>query len=309
MIYPVVLCPTLCFDYRVAGLHEGEVPAFHRALYLGAGGLGVCQTLDLLQVPNQALLCSGGPYAPLLEQLLEQQNLHYRTLEANDPIELHTTLHAAQGEVTRVVSPAPGDSAQGQMAQLLQDLLREGDCVVLCGPLGNRYTTRSYEHLAMTARSCGAHVVLNIPAVQLGAALAHEPLIACLPLGQLWELADAHLTAPEEIISFCRGLNRLKTPTVLITMGEKGTLCVSGGKALLAQSPAPVHRLAEGADDALLAGYLWGAAQALPNDVCLKMGAACAAARAALSPDQPLSKGAVLRTLDEIRITELKAES
>lgn len=308
MIYSVVLCPALCFDYRVAGLREGEVPAFHRALYLGAGGISVCQTLDLLQVPSQALLCSGGPYAPLLEELLEQHGLHYQTLEAADPIELHTTLYAAEGEPTRIVSPAPGDSAEAEMAQLLQGLVREGDCVVFCGPLGSRHSARSYEHLANVSRACGAHVVLHIPASQLSSALAHEPLIACLSLQQLWELADAHLTSLEEIVSFCRGLNRLKTATVLVTMGEKGILCVSGGKALLAQSPAPAHRLAQGADEALLAGYLWGASQAMANDVCLRMGAACAAARAALSPDQPLSKGAVLRALDAIKLTVVKPE-
>lgn len=226
----------------------------------GGGGVNVARVLQRLGAEVLAVYPAGGDSGARLGRLLQAEQVPALSLAiAGETREsFHVRELAAQQEY-RFVMPGPTlTEAEWQTClervEALQPFPRY---LVASGSLPPGVPEDFYARLARLARARGARCVLDASGPALAAALQEGVFLVKPSLGELRALTGQALVNQAQWLAAARQLvQQGQAEVVVLSLGERGALLVTGTSATLAPAlPVPV-RSAVGAGDSLVGGML-----------------------------------------------------
>ena len=104
----------------------------------------------------------------------------------------------------------------------------------------------------------GLKTVLDASGENLAEGLRAKPTVIKPNVYELEQLFDTSMSSLSEVVHYAKKVTEMGIQEVLITMGNKGSLLVSGNKVYLVE-PIKVKAInTVGAGDSFLAGYVYG---------------------------------------------------
>ena len=156
------------------------------------------------------------------------------------------------------------------------DAFKKGDYLAICGSLLPSLPSDFYKKIIENVHKKGIITALDTSGEALKHGVLANPTIIKPNIDELSYLAGKKLSDICEIAEFAKSLN---IENVLITLGEKGSLCVINKKVYkIPVIKVPVLSTV-GAGDAFLAGFLWGEAQKKGAEFSISSAASFSAAK------------------------------
>lgn len=188
------------------------------------------------------------------------------------------------------------------------DLLAHVEMVAFSGSLPPGCPTDIYAKLIRMAREAGVVTALDSSGEPLRAGWEAGPDIVKCNQFELRALVDDPDGSLEKTAGLALSLTNDKTREAVITLGARGAVAVSGGKAWFAPAPSVPFVSAVGSGDAFLAAYLWARRRGDNVPSCLAWGAAAGAANAAVYGAGLCSKHDIVRLRESVRPVPIEVE-
>jgi 1-phosphofructokinase len=275
MIVTVTPNPSIDRTYRVGALRPGTL---HRATAVTAEasgkGVNVSRVLRRLGTPTRAVVTSGGAEGRLLTQLLAAAGLGDTVaVPVAGPTRVNVTILSAGGEPTKVNEPGAALSeAEARRLVTMGGAVLSGATrarsawLAVCGSLPAGTDAALIGELVGVARTAGAPVAVDASGDALRVAVDHKADLVKPNRDELAELAGHPVDTMSAAFAAAREVRSRTSGTVLLSLGSDGALLLTPAGAWHGLAPPIVSVNPTGAGDALLAGYLAGAAAADPAD-------------------------------------------
>ncbi len=321
MIVTVTANPSIDRTLRLgAPLARGQVQsAVAAGDEAGGKGANVAKALTAAGIATTAILPAdaGDPYLPLLLAT----GVDVLPVAAGHPVRINLTVTEPDGTTTKLNAPGALDGARlDALRAAVLERAGGAEWVVLSGSLPEGAPSDWYAQLLAELGGSGTRVAVDTSGTALDAVIdriaddapvallkpnadeLHAALVAtgidpdCAPGDVLESDRTLAAAAAERLRAARPGLG-----SVLLTLGARGAILVSGRGALAATPPPTVARSTVGAGDSALAGWLIAAIAGGDDAVRLASAVAYGSAAAALDgstaprPDQT-APGAVAVT-------------
>ena len=199
------------------------------------------------------------------------------------PTRTHTTLLDPNSHsVTHIRERGPTISPailEGLIA-ILNDQLKKGDVLVLCGSLPAGLPDDSFAQLVRLGKSNGCLTLLDTSRQPLRLGLEEKPYMIKPNTAELEEICGVELGREEDLIKAATDLNRNGIELVVVSRGEEGVIVTYKGGVW--SGAVELDRIVNtvGCGDALVGGMATALAEGSPIEEIIKKGVACAAANA-----------------------------
>ena len=263
MIYTITLNPALD---RTLWINEIREDVSNRIIreesYAGGKGIDVSKVLTALGVSNQAL----GFIAGFAGRQLEAQLIRDGTSCGFIPVSGETRINVVIHEMStgrQIILNSSGPEVKPFELLEITDVVRrveEPEFISIGGSLPPGAHPEIYRKIIETARLRGARVVLDVDREALKIGIGGKPDIIKPNIHELSSLVGRKLEKRDEILDAARELNRRGVGIVLVSMGPRGILLVSDGKAYQAVPPKVEVVNTIGAGDSSVAGFIYGLA-------------------------------------------------
>ena len=257
----------------------------------GGGGINVARVVDRHSGNAHALYTSGGPMGTILEQLLEDADLHHTPL----PVEDDTRENLILSETTsdrqyRIGMPGP-ELTEAELSHglgILRSLDPTPDYLVASGSLPPGLPEDTYGRVAEVARDLDARALLDTSGAALEEAVHAGWYLLKPNLRELEQLSGTSLKTDDERIEAARGfIVRDWCEVVVVSMGASGALLVTADQAEHIRSPTVPIKSRVGAGDSMVGGLTLALAQGQDLEAAVRFGIAAGAA-AVMTPGTEL---------------------
>lgn len=276
MIVTLTLNPSLDLTYSLTESSVGEVDV-HRArtatLEASGKGVNVSRALHANAVATIAVLPLGGATGHHLAELLDVEGVNYRSTAQKSATRVNTTLAVSGGRTAKVNGPggrladADLEGLKHQVDATLRGTAGDGELwLAVCGSLPPGIDPAVVAEFVTLAHARGAKCAIDASGQALTAAVsAGADLLAPNQL----ELAEVDHRAADagsldELACVAVDVARTTGASLLVSLGSDGALFTDGSLVLHGHGPALAPVNTAGAGDALLSGWLAGAAT--PSD-------------------------------------------
>ena len=261
MIYTITLNPALDRTLLIDEMRE-DVPnrIIREESYAGGKGIDVSKVLTAFGIENRAL----GFIAGFAGRQLEGQLVRDGTGCSFIPVSGETRINVIVHEIAtgrQIIFNSLGPKVKPfELIEIVDVVKRveEPEFVSIGGSLPPGAHPEIYRKIIETARLRGAKVVLDVDREALSVGIRGKPDIIKPNIHELSHLSGKKLEKREEILEAARKINRKGVETVLVSMGPKGILLVSDGKAYQAVPPKVEVVNTIGAGDSSVAGFIYG---------------------------------------------------
>jgi len=261
MIYTVTLNPALD---RTLWINEIREDVSNRIIreesYAGGKGIVVSKVLTALGVENRAL----GFIAGFAGRQLEAQLIRDGTQCGFIPVSGETRINIVIVEMStgrQIILNSSGPEVKPFELIEIDDVvkrLEEPELISIGGSLPPGAHPEIYRKIIETAKLRGAKVVLDVDREALKVGIGGKPDVIKPNIHELSSLVGRRLEKRNEILEAAREINRRGVGIVLVSMGPRGILLVSGGKVYQAVPPAVEVVNTIGAGDSSVAGFIYG---------------------------------------------------
>ena len=261
MIYTITLNPALDRTLLIDEMRE-DVPnrIIREESYAGGKGIDVSKVLTALGAENRAL----GFIAGFAGRQLEAQLVRDGTGCGFIPVSGETRINVIVHEIAtgrQIIFNSLGPEVKPfELIEIVDVVKRVEDpqFVSIGGSLPPGAHPEIYRRIIETARLRGATVVLDVDREALSVGIKGKPDVIKPNIHELSHLVGKKLDKREEILQAARKINRKGVATVLVSMGPRGILLVSDGKAYQAVPPKVEVVNTIGAGDSSVAGFIYG---------------------------------------------------
>ena len=259
MIVTFTANPSIDRTAEIASLRRGAVSRA-RKMRVEAGGKGVnvCRALTANGIEALAVLPVGGFEGMKLIDLLERDELRYRTIEIAMPIRVNLTFVEPDGTMTKVNEPGPALSPEevDRLADTLRSAAVGAEWVVLSGSLPPGPPPSFYAQLTTSLHAAGAKVAIDAEGAVLQAALPAEPDLVKPNRRELADATGLAVITAEDARAAVDVLRRRGAKAVLCSLGSEGAVLADATGTYEAFTGKVTVRSTAGAGDAMLAGFL-----------------------------------------------------
>ncbi len=217
---------------------------------------------------------------------------------------VNVTVVAAPGDATSVYGPGPPVEPQhvAALTDVLHFWLQAGRVLALAGSLPPNLPADWYAGLIRRARERGVAVILDAHGPALREGLAAGPDVIKPNVKEAEELLGRDLGDDETVLDGARELAARTRGIAVISMGERGAVCVLGERAWRVVPPEVEPRSTVGSGDSFVAGLAVGVARGDEVAHALRPGAAAGAATAASEGTSLGTAQAVEALLPRVRV-------
>jgi 1-phosphofructokinase family hexose kinase len=163
----------------------------------------------------------------------------------------------------------------------------------------------TYAGLMADAAQLGVTTILDCDGEALRHGLQGKPSLIKPNAEEAAELLGRPLPDLPAVVDAARELRRHGPETVIISMGEQGSVCATGERVLHVRPPAVERRSTVGSGDSLVAGIAVALSAGDPIEEGLRTGTAAGAATAMTPGTQLGSAEEIARQRDAVRIETL----
>ena len=261
MIYTITLNPALDRTLWINQIREDVSNRIIREeSYAGGKGIDVSKVLTALGVENRALGFLAGFAGRQLEAQLTRDGTQCSFIPVSGETRINIVIHEL---VTgrQIILNSSGPEVKPFESLEITDVVRrreDPEFVSIGGSLPPRVHPEIYRKIIETARLRGAKVILDVDREALKIGIGGKPDVIKPNIHELSALVGRKLEKRGEILEAAREINRKGVEIVLVSMGPRGILLVSDGKAYQAVPPSVEVVNTIGAGDSSVAGFIYG---------------------------------------------------
>ncbi len=315
MIVTVTLNPAVDKTVRVKRLETGGL---NRVLCMredaGGKGINVSRAIAALGGESIATGFFGGVQGKWIRGELKKLGIRTCFTEIRGAVRTNLKVAADDGTVTEINEPGP-EIAQEELSAFLQgleELLHEGDLLVLSGSVPPGVPKRIYADLIRLAHGNGARALLDADGESFAEALAAGPDIIKPNLSELTEYCRKKGIRPEgakerdRAVSAGRMLKEAGIGEVIVSMGGDGALFFASQKALYAPAVSVKALSTVGAGDTMAAAYALASVRSEPFEERVRLAAAAAAGAVMTEGTAPPDIRLVTELIKRVEIVPLE---
>ena len=257
-IMTVTLNPAVDKTYTTQGVIVGNVNRMRTVMKI-AGGKGVNVTKILRQYGCEVTATGflGGYSGRFIEEDLEKRGVDCRFIHVDGETRSNMNILADDGYVTEILEPGPAipDRERDNFLEQYGTLLEECGLVVLSGSVARGLDDDIYEKLIMRAADADVPVYLDSSGEGLRYGLRAKPQMIKPNWRELEYIMGHRIADREEIIESAGFLRSRGISRVIVSMGNKGLLSVTGRGVLYARAAGIVPVNTVGCGDSVVASY------------------------------------------------------
>lgn len=261
MIYTITLNPALDRTLWVDRiLRDDSNRILKEQTFAGGKGIDVSKVLKTLGASNRALAFVGGFAGEELEGRLLNQGVACDFIHVSGETRTNIVVND-MSEGTQTVFSAKGpEITPHELMALIHKVeeLEKPHVVVISGSLPPGVHPEIYRRMIEISRAHGAMVILDTDGDALKTGIEGLPDAIKPNIHELSRLVGRELKGLDEITAAARSVRKKGVGTVLVSMGAKGILLVSGREQYLASPPQVKVVNTIGAGDSAVAGFVYG---------------------------------------------------
>jgi 1-phosphofructokinase family hexose kinase len=242
----------------------------------GGKGINVSRALRAMGTDSVAVAMIGGYVGEEVLDLLHGEGLILQIAKIKSDTRTNVIVLGQSDNkelVIRAAGPPVADTETEKVTNLIFQIAQAPEILVLSGSLPPGVDDDIYYSITMEGKSRGSKVVIDSEGPPLAEGVKASPYLIKPNIMELEELADRTLDGEREVIDYARTLNARGVEIVVVSLGDRGALLVTGDTALRGTVPA-VQADTVGAGDSMVAGLVMGLVQGLPLERVFRIGLA-----------------------------------
>ena len=280
MIYTVTFNPAIDYVVHCDELSLGSVNrTTSEAMFFGGKGINVSLVLRQLGVPSCALGFTAGFTGEAIENGIAALGIKSEFIRVREGFS-RINVKLKSGVETEINGQGPVISEE-ELQRLFDRLsqLSDGDTLVLAGSVPKSLPDDVYQQILARLSGRGIRIIVDASGELLRKVLKYRPFLIKPNDIELAALFGVTLFSDEDIVHYCKELQRLGARNVLVSMAEKGSLLLTeSGEVYREGVCRGVVRNSVGAGDSMVAGFIAGLSEGFGH--ALKLGTACGGATA-----------------------------
>lgn len=309
MVYTVTLNPAIDKTVVIPDFTAGNVNRI-QSLRVDAGGKGinVSKCLDSLGVKSTAAVIVGGTVGQQLMGMLEQLGISCLCASVDEQTRTNLKIiDPAQGKNTDINEPGPTvpEKTLEELKHQLGTKIGQGDTVILSGSLPKGADTTLYRAWTQFFQSLGARVFLDADGDAMKAGIQAKPYLIKPNDEELSRLLGKPMDTMENLLQAGRSLMETGIQEVVISLGSKGALFLSGEGNYLVQALSVPVKSTVGAGDSMVAAMAYGKEKDLPREQQIRLAVAMGAASVMCDGTQAPDKDLVWDMAKQVKIQEV----
>lgn len=310
MIYTLCLNPALDVTLTVPNLKVDEV---NRAMAVrkdaGGKGINVARTIAALGARATSFAYLAGSSGDTIKEILcDVENLELIALPAAGQTRTNykivdPTLHT----YTDINEPGPtlGKADLKSLIQKLEELLEEGDSVVVSGSSPQGVSDEDFIDILKTIQNIGTDIFLDVDGTKLQSALPVCPTAIKPNKAEIEALLGREIDTKEDALDAAQELVDAGISYVLVSLGKDGAVCVSPTKKFVMEAIPVEVKSTVGAGDAMLAAFVLAHSKGMELWECLALSVAASAAAVMQEGTQAASVDLVEELLSKVTLEEV----
>lgn len=299
MIATVTINPALDKSLVVEKLiPEKKLRCSNTAMEAGGGGINVSRAIQKLGGESIAIFPSGGLNGRCLNQILETQNIAFKSIPvSNQTRENFTVTESFANAQYRFVMPGSFLSNAEIEACItgITSLNPSPTIIVASGSLPPGVPDNFFARLAVIAKQIGAKYILDTSGIPLKLALQECVYLLKPNLSELCSLVEKDYLQLVEVDAAAQEvIKKARCEVIVVSMGPAGAMLVTANEQ--ERIPAPVVKKLStvGAGDSMLGGMAWMLEQLATLKEVVRFGVACGTAATMNTGSQLFKKENVL---------------
>lgn len=280
MIYTVTFNPAIDYVVHCDELSLGAVNrTSSEAMFFGGKGINVSLVLRQLGVPSCALGFTAGFTGEAIENGIAALGIKSEFICVREGFS-RINVKLKSGVETEINGQGPVISAE-ELQRLFDRLsqLSDGDTLVLAGSVPKSLPDDVYQQILALLSGRGIRIIVDASGELLRKVLKYRPFLIKPNDIELAALFGVTLSSDEDIVHYCKELQRLGARNVLVSMAEKGSLLLTESGEVYREGVCRGEvRNSVGAGDSMVAGFIAGLSEGFGH--ALKLGTACGGATA-----------------------------
>jgi 6-phosphofructokinase 2 len=266
----------------------------------GGGGINVSRALRNIGGKSDVLYTSGGPTGKILEELLDQEDLHHLPMPIEEwTRQNYTALESSTGRQYRFGMPGPeidGSECPKILAKI-KSVMGKTELFVISGSLPPGLPRDFYGQVTKIGKGQGIRIILDTSGPPLKEALEAGVYLIKPNLRELADLTGRGLEEESQQEEAILDLTTSgKSQVVVLSLGAAGVLTAQGERIIRMRTPTVRIKSKVGAGDSTVAGILFGLMHEKPIEEAVAWGVAAGAA-AVMTPGSQLCRGEDVRAL------------
>lgn len=284
MVLTVTLNPAVDKTYTTGSLMLGQVNRMRTARNV-AGGKGINVAKILRQYGYDVMTAGflGGYTGQFIERCMQEIHAECHFTKVAGETRSSINVLAEDGYVTEILEPGPAVSAQ-ELERFLEDYraaVAACDLAVMSGSVAKGIPADIYKALIRIGRQEGKRCILDTSGEALLHGIEASPYMIKPNQKELEYVAGHKLKDIGEVQEAAQRLRERGIGHVLVSLGKKGILSVSGEGTLWAKPPQVKAVNTVGCGDSVVASYAISLLKGEDEHTALKRAAAISAANAA----------------------------
>ncbi|MDE6661820.1 MAG: 1-phosphofructokinase [Lachnospiraceae bacterium] len=309
MILTVTLNPAVDKTYTTGALIMGNVNRMRTAMSIAGGkGINVTKVLRQYGYPVCATGFLGGYAGNFIEDFLKKEEVDCRFIRVEGETRSNMNILADNGYVTEILEPGPkvDEERQQHFLKQYEALLDECELVVLSGSVATGLPDDIYAVLIEKARNKGIRTILDTSGDALRKGIAAKPYMVKPNQKELEYIIGHRLVKRDDVKAAALAIHAEGIAHVVVSMGKKGLLAVSGGKVFFASAGKVKALNTVGCGDSVVASYAMSVLNGERNEEAVRIAAAISAANATTLVSADIPKDTAEELLEHITVEELK---
>jgi 6-phosphofructokinase 2 len=308
MIYTITLNPALD---RTIWIDRIKDDVSNRILkeesYAGGKSIDVSKVLKNFGVDNTAIGFVAGFAGMELEGRLLNEGVHSDFVKVSGETRTNIVIHERETGKQLAFNARGPEVHPHELMQLVEkiDALPDPEIVTIGGSLPPGVSPEIYRRIITVMKNAKARVALDVDGEGLKAGLKARPDIIKPNIHELSALVGRELKGLEEVAAAARDINSKGVEIVLVSMGPRGILLVSGDEEYLAVPPEVKVSNTIGAGDSSVAGFVFGLISGKGLDRSLAYAAAAGTATTLSQGTALCQKGDFAALLPQVKLSRL----
>ena len=283
MILTVTLNPAVDKTYTAGELIAGHVNRMRTVMSI-AGGKGINVARVLRQYGHSVYAAGflGGYTGDFIEDQLNREGIGCRFVRVEGDTRVNMNIISDNGYVTEILEPGPEISGEdlNRFFAGYDELMEECGLVVLSGSLAVGAPDDIYATLISKASDRGVRVILDTSGEALRKGIEAGPYMIKPNQRELEYIVGHKLVNRETVAHAALSIHEKGVEHVVVSMGKKGLLSVSGNKVYFAKAGKVEALNTVSCGDSVVASYAMSMLEGVSDEQALVRAAAISAANA-----------------------------
>lgn len=261
LIYTVTFNPSLDYIVSVDRFMLGTVNRTKDELvYAGGKGINVSLVLKNLGINSTAYGFVAGFTGNEIERILTEKGVNTNLIKVKDGMSRINVKLRSQDE-TEINGQGPNisDSDIENLYKSLENVLKEGDILVLAGSIPDTISKTAYSDIMNRIKNKNVKIIVDATRELLVNVLSYHPFLIKPNNYELGEILGVKINTRADAAVYGKRLLKMGAKNVLVSMaGEGAVLITEDGQVFESAPPEGTVVNSVGAGDSMVAGFITG---------------------------------------------------